>query len=166
MPQKSRHAPPPALQPQPLGPRDPAALLQNVLSLMGRSAARALAAAEAGRMDQAQAAVFDMQRAMHGAGEVLKQTAYAARSKRAPLEMRRRVRACFQDGMAPVADAVRRLELRLKAAKVRQQATAAALQAANSRPASVYVARGYAPQGRAGAVRPAETVRHALALTV
>ena len=157
---------PPALQPQPLGPRDPADLLRDVLELMACCAARAMDAVAAGRTDQALAAAFAMQRAMRGADEVLKQAAYAARSKRAPLEMRERVRAAFRSGMAPVAEAVRRLKLCLRAAKARQDAMSAALNAAATRPSSVYVARGYSRQGRVGAVRPAETVRHALTLSV
>lgn len=146
--------------------RDPADMLREVLVMLVRDSARALAAARAGQCDQALRAALDMQRVLNGQQEVLRQVSHAGRSKRVPLDMRQRVRASLRDGLAPVAETVRLLGIRLKAARARQEALSAALAANATRPASVYAARGYSKQGRAGAVRPVETIRHAVAIMV
>lgn len=155
---------------QPRPPASPASQdlatpLRALLEAAAADAAKALAAAKAGRPDQALWATADLQRRIAYGRGLLEQAAQVRRSKRVPLEQRRAVTETTAAGIEPLAEAVRGLALELKARRLRRDALAEALRARVSRPGSVYTARG-AVGGRGGAVRPDETVKRLVTVTV
>lgn len=144
---------PPA--PPPVNPRDPADMMREMLAKMARQGGFALEELAAGHNDKALSATLAMQSVMFGGRETLAQAFYAGKSKRVPPDTRKRVNEAFDEGVAPLNELVRRLGVALKAARARQAAISAALNAnAPKAGGGVYTARGRMAGARLGMTAP------------